>query len=122
MTRVLIIDDSRVMRAIEGRILRELGCETFEAGNGREALEFLKNQGKTDLAIVDWNMPEMDGLEFVRAVRAEHVYDDMQIMMVTTENGLDHVTDALKAGANEYVMKPFAKDVIRKKLQILGVT
>jgi two-component system chemotaxis response regulator CheY len=122
MTRVLIIDDSRVMRAIEGRILKELGCETFEAGNGREALEFLKNQGKTDLAIVDWNMPEMDGLEFVRAVRADHAYDDMQIMMVTTENGLNHVTDALKAGANEYVMKPFAKDVIHKKLRILGMT
>jgi two-component system chemotaxis response regulator CheY len=122
MTRVLIIDDSRVMRAIEGRILKELGCETFEAGNGREAMEFLKNQGKTDLAIVDWNMPEMDGLEFVRAVRADHAYDDMQIMMVTTENGLNHVTDALKAGANEYVMKPFAKDVIHKKLRILGMT
>lgn len=121
MVRVLIVDDSRVMRTIEGKILKELGCETYEAGNGREALQFLKDKGKTDLAVVDWNMPEMNGLEFVRAVRSEHSFDDMRIMMVTTENGVEHVTDALKAGANEYVMKPFAKEVIQQKLEILGI-
>lgn len=121
MARVLIVDDSRVMRTIEGKILKELGCETYEAGNGREALQFLKDKGKTDLAVVDWNMPEMNGLEFVRAVRSEHSFDDMRIMMVTTENGVEHVTDALKAGANEYVMKPFAKEVIQQKLEILGI-
>ena len=119
--RVLIVDDSRVMRTIEGKILKELGCEISEAGNGQEGLKVLKETGKADLAIVDWNMPEMNGLEFVKAVRADHAYDTMRVMMVTTENGMEHVTKALEAGANEYVMKPFAKEVIQQKLEILGI-
>jgi two-component system chemotaxis response regulator CheY len=119
--RALIIDDSKAMRSILGRMLRELDFEVVEAANGREALERLKGLGKVDLALVDWNMPEMNGFDFVRAVRSEHIYDGVLLMMVTTETEMENVVRALAAGANEYVMKPFTKEVILEKLQIFGM-
>jgi two-component system chemotaxis response regulator CheY len=119
--RALVIDDSRAMRAILGRILKEIGFEVTEAGHGREGLERLQQEGKLDLALVDWNMPEMDGLEFVRAVRADHAYDGLRLMMVTTTSEAEAMVTALEAGANEYVMKPFTKDVILEKLAIMGI-
>ena len=119
--RALIIDDSKAMRSILGRMLRGLGFEVVEAGNGREAMEQLQALGKVDLALVDWNMPEMNGFDFVRAVRAEHNYDGVLLMMVTTETEMDNVVRALAAGANEYVMKPFTQEVILEKLRIFGM-
>jgi len=119
--RALIIDDSRTMRSILGRILRGLGFEVVEAANGREAMERLRAIQKVDLALVDWNMPEMNGFEFVRAVRAEHMYDGVLLMMVTTETEMENVVRALAAGANEYVMKPFTQEVIQEKLRIFGM-
>jgi two-component system chemotaxis response regulator CheY len=109
------------MRSILGRILRRLGFEIVEAANGREALERLQAIGKIDLALVDWNMPEMNGFDFVRAVRAEHMYDGVLLMMVTTETEMESVVRALAAGANEYVMKPFTQEVILEKLRIFGM-
>ena len=119
--RALIIDDSKAMRSILGRMLRGLDFEVIEAANGREALERLKGLGKVDLALVDWNMPEMNGFDFVRAVRSEHIYDGVLLMMVTTETEMENVVRALAAGANEYVMKPFTQEVILEKLQIFGM-
>jgi two-component system chemotaxis response regulator CheY len=119
--RALIIDDSKAMRSILSRMLKGLQFEVIEAANGQEALERLRATGKVDLALVDWNMPEMNGLEFVRAVRAEHTYDGVLLMMVTTETEMENVVRALAAGANEYVMKPFTRDVILDKLQIFGM-
>ncbi len=119
--RALVVDDSRATRTILKQILKEIGFEVSEAGHGREALERLKEIGAPDLALVDWNMPEMDGFEFVRAVRADHAYDSMRLMMVTTETEMEQVAKALEAGANEYVMKPFTKDVILEKLDLLGI-
>jgi two-component system chemotaxis response regulator CheY len=109
------------MRAILRRILRELGYEVLQAGNGRQGLECLREFGAVDLALVDWNMPEMNGLDFLRAVRKERAYDAMRVMMVTTETEMEEVTEALGVGASEYVMKPFTKEVILEKLQILGL-
>lgn len=120
--RALVVDDSRATRTILRQILKEIGFEVSEAGHGREALERLKEIGAPELALVDWNMPEMDGFEFVRAVRADHAYDSMRLMMVTTETEMEQVAKALEAGANEYVMKPFTKDVILEKLDLLGIT
>lgn len=120
--RALIIDDSKAMRSILGRMLRAQHFDVVEAANGREALEQLQGLGKIDLALVDWNMPEMDGIDFVRAVRAEHMYDGVLLVMVTTETEMDNVVRALAAGANEYVMKPFTQDVILEKLRIFGMT
>ena len=119
--RALIIDDSRTMRMIIGKIVRELGFETFEAGDGREGLQRLAENGTPDLMLVDWNMPAMNGYEFVLAVRANPQHAAAQIMMVTTESELSQIARALEAGANEYVMKPFTKEVLQEKLAILGV-
>ena len=120
--RALVIDDLKAMRSILGRMLRGMGFEVVEAGDGRDALEKLKVAGKVDLALVDWNMPEMSGYEFVQAVRSEHSYDGTLLIMVTTETEMEQVTKALGAGANEYVMKPFTQEVIVEKLQMLGVS
>ena len=119
--RALIIDDSKAMRSILCRMLRGMGFEVVEAANGREGIERLQAAGKLDLALVDWNMPEMNGLEFIRSVRAEQSYDGILLMMVTTETEMENVARALAAGANEYVMKPFTQEVILEKLQIFGM-
>jgi two-component system chemotaxis response regulator CheY len=120
--RALIVDDSRAMRTILRGILKGLGFETFEAGHGKEALERLKEVGATDLALVDWNMPEMNGLEFVQAVRAQQAYEETRLVMITTETDMARVSAALEAGANEYLMKPFTKESMLDKLTILGLT
>jgi two-component system chemotaxis response regulator CheY len=118
--QALIIDDSAVMRKILKLNLGSLGFEIFEAGNGREGLERLREMTKADLVMVDWNMPEMDGIDFVRAVRAESIYNAVILVMVTTNNEAANIATALQAGANEYIMKPFTQDVIRQKLELLG--
>lgn len=119
---VLVIDDSRAMRAVLKQILHQLGHEEVaEAANGRQALDCLQQTGKPQFVLVDWNMPEMNGLDFIRAVRAQQQYRDLPIVMVTTETEMSQVVRALAAGANEYVMKPFTKEVILEKLALLGV-
>jgi len=121
--RALIVDDSRAMRAIIAKILRELGAEVVEAGNGREGLERLAAvAGAVDVVLVDWNMPVMDGISFVREVRARREYDAIPLLMVTTESDVHHVTSALDAGANEYVMKPFDRLALLSKLEAVGLT
>lgn len=120
--RAMIVDDSRATRAILGRILQEIGFEVVQAAEGREALAMLATEPDVDLALVDWNMPVMDGLEFVRAVRSDRVHDGMRLIMVTTESDVDRMVSALQAGADEYAMKPFTAAVIREKLELLGVT
>lgn len=119
--RAMVIDDSRAMRGILRRMLVEAGLEVIEAANGREALDRLHAGEMIDVALVDWNMPEMNGLEFVMAVRADPRFADLRLMMVTTETEMHQVVRALEAGANEYVMKPFTVDVVRDKLALLGV-
>lgn len=119
--RALVIDDSRAVRAVLVRMLRRHGFDVTEAGNGVEGLERLKHSERFDLALVDWNMPEMDGLALIRAVRADGAFDSVRLMMVTTESDLGRVATALEAGADEYVMKPFTEEIIREKLQLLGV-
>jgi two-component system, chemotaxis family, chemotaxis protein CheY len=117
----LVIDDSRVMRIIIGNILREMGMQVIEAGNGIEGLEQLRMNPEVDLVLVDWNMPEMDGLEFIGAVRARREHDAVRLVMVTTETETEQVMRAFRAGANEYVMKPFTKDVLVAKINMLNV-
>ncbi|MFP4311640.1 MAG: response regulator [Nitriliruptoraceae bacterium] len=120
--RAIVVDDSRATRAILARILGELGFETIQAANGSEALAMLAEQAPVGLALVDWNMPVMDGLDFVREVKGNPELSSIKIVMVTTEGDMDHMVRALEAGADEYAMKPFTAAVIREKLQLLGVT
>ena len=120
--RALVIDDSKAIRIILRRLLDELGFDVAEAADGREALARLAElQPPPDLVLVDWNMPEMNGLEFVREVRASDGNHDVTMVMVTTETESEQVVRALAAGANEYVMKPFTKDVLVDKLSLLGL-
>lgn len=119
--QALVIDDSKAMRAILKRLLQEIGFSpVYEAANGADALAALSYLGETDLVLVDWNMPEMNGLEFVNAVRVEPKYNGVRLMMVTTETEIAQVRKALDAGANEYLMKPFTTDVLRDKLSLMG--
>lgn len=118
---VLVIDDSRTLRRMLGEMLRDLGFTVSEASDGVEGLEYLEKSELPDVALVDWNMPRMNGLEFVQAVRANERYASMPLMMVTTETEIEQMTAALEAGANEYVMKPFDQEIIADKLALLGV-
>jgi two-component system, chemotaxis family, chemotaxis protein CheY len=123
----MVIDDSRAMRLILKRIVAQLGFDVVEAGNGKEAMDYLEGaleRGEGELpglALVDWNMPEMNGLEFVTAVRAEPRLRNMTLMMVTTESEQSQIVRALAAGAHEYVIKPFTPDAIIDKLHLLGL-
>jgi len=118
----LVVDDSRVIRTIVGQALRQLGFETQEAGNGREGLERLGAGESPAVVMIDWNMPDMNGLEMVQAVRANPAWTEVKLIMITSENELERVQTALEAGADEYIMKPFTKDMIQEKLNLLGVT
>jgi two-component system chemotaxis response regulator CheY len=121
MMRALIIDDSRAMRALLGRMMGELGFETADAANGREGLEYLRTNGVPDLVLVDWNMPEMNGFEFVQVVRKNHDWDGMRVVMVTTETEMSRVVEALSLGLDAYVMKPFTKDSVVEQLERIGL-
>jgi two-component system chemotaxis response regulator CheY len=116
----LIIDDSRVLRRILNEMLGQLGFEVTEAVNGRDGLDKLEAGPAPDVVLVDWNMPVMNGLDFVRAVRANQRFRELPLMMVTSETEVEQMSLALAVGANEYVMKPFGKEVIADKLQMLG--
>jgi two-component system, chemotaxis family, chemotaxis protein CheY len=119
--RALVVDDSSAMRSILRMIFRKAGFEVAEAANGYEALNQLHETSQPiDVAVVDWNMPVMNGYELVSAIRGEARYDNMRIMMVTTESEIHHIQAVLCKGANEYVMKPFTPEIIREKLQLLG--
>jgi two-component system chemotaxis response regulator CheY len=119
--RALVVDDSRVVRLIVGQTLREIGMEVIEAANGIAALEQLELFPDVGLMLLDWNMPEMNGFELLLKVRSQRSYDAVQILMVTSESEAIQVTRALSAGANEYLMKPFGKDVLIAKLQLMDV-
>lgn len=122
--RALIVDDSRAMRRIVGRILVDAGFETLEAGDGQEALDVLAAQDGDlpVLACVDWNMPVMDGLTFITEVRKRAAWRAITLMMVTTESEQDRIVRALAAGAHEYLIKPFTGDALVEKLDLLGLT
>jgi two-component system chemotaxis response regulator CheY len=122
MSKALVVDDSKTIRIILGRTLRELGYEVCEACNGKEALKVMEAEKATvNLVLADWNMPEMNGLELLRELRQDPELASLKVIMVTTETELDHMVSALEAGANEYVMKPFTKDILREKLELVGI-
>jgi two-component system, chemotaxis family, chemotaxis protein CheY len=119
--RALVVDDSRAMRSIISKILARLGFEVVQAADGVEALATLPTGAPVDVVLSDWNMPEMNGLEFVKALRADPKFARVVVVMVTTETHIEQMMTALEAGANEYIMKPFTAEVIEDKLRMLQV-
>ena len=122
MSKALVVDDSRTIRMIIRRILIELGYEVCEASNGIEALQVIEVEKNTvKLVLADWNMPEMNGMELLKSLRQNPEFDSLKVIMVTTETEMDQMASALEAGANEYVMKPFTKDILVEKLELVGM-
>jgi two-component system chemotaxis response regulator CheY len=119
--RALVVDDSTAMRAVIGRILRSLGFEVVEACDGQDALSQLEQGGTPQVALVDWNMPRMDGVAFVRTVRESDVWKGVPVMMVTAETEGALAVEALEAGADSYLMKPVTRDRLVEKLDLLGI-
>ena len=120
MKTCLIVDDSRVIRKVARQIIEALGFTCEEAENGQIALDFCKTK-LPEFILLDWNMPVMNGMEFMLAARKLPGGDKPIIVFCTTENDMKHIQDALSSGANEYIMKPFDADIIRGKLEQLGM-
>jgi two-component system chemotaxis response regulator CheY len=118
--RALVVDDSVPARRHAGRMLAELGFEVFEAGDGAEALEAMTRLGPVELVLLDWNMPYVDGLWFLRSLRKQEVFKDVLVVMATGNTDMASVQQALGEGANEYLMKPFTQPLLLDKLTILG--
>ena len=120
MKTCLVVDDSSVIRKVARRILEGLDFQISEAENGEEAIEVCRQQ-IPDAILLDWNMPKMDGYEFLRALRRLPGGDKPKVVFCTTENDVAHIARALHAGANEYIMKPFDKDIVEAKFQEIGL-
>jgi two-component system chemotaxis response regulator CheY len=116
----LVVDDSRVIRKVARRILEDLGFETAEAADGVEAMAWCRT-AMPEAILLDWNMPVMDGLEFLKQLRREPAGHQPVVVFCTVENDLEHITQALEAGADEYIMKPFDGDIIAAKLDLAGL-
>ena len=120
MKTCLIVDDSKVIRKVARHILETLGFQVEEACDGREALTQCESS-MPDVVLLDWNMPVMSGMEFLKVLRQRGQDDQPKVVFCTTENDMAHIRAALEAGADEYVMKPFDRDTLESKLQIVGV-
>lgn len=121
MKKALIVDDSSTVRSIIAKILRDYGFDNVQAANGREAFSVLENNPDVSIAFVDWNMPVMTGIQFVSMVRADRRFSGLSLVMVTTETELPRITMAVEAGIDEYIMKPFTREIFDQKLSLLGI-
>jgi len=120
MKSCLIVDDSKVIRMVAKKILQELDFETVEAADGRKALNACK-ESMPDAVLLDWNMPVMNGLDFLVALRGLPNGGDPIVVFCTTENDFDHIQQAMASGANEYIMKPFDSEIIQSKFLQVGL-
>ncbi|HEY6916514.1 MAG TPA: response regulator [Allosphingosinicella sp.] len=120
MKNCLVVDDSKVIRKVARHILETLNFNVDEAEDGREALSRCEAH-MPDVVLLDWNMPVMSGMEFLRALRQQSLPNQPKVVFCTTENDTAHIRAAIEAGADEYVMKPFDRETLESKLQIVGV-
>lgn len=122
MLRALVVDDSRAMRAILARILSQSGFETIQAANGLEAIDIMEKHGPSlDLVLLDWNMPELSGIQALEKIRARDEFKHIRVVMITTETEIEQMVRALETGADEYVMKPFTREALEDKLRLIGM-
>ena len=117
--KALVIDDTKSMRAVLRNILEEMCFDVYEAENGQVALDVLNDVGKIDLALVDWNMPVMDGITFVQKINEDSRFKGLKLMMVTTESGYDKLVLAKQHGVTHYITKPFHVDAIRDTIDVM---
>ena len=120
MKTCLVVDDSSVIRKVARRILEGLDFQIVEAEDGQKALEVCK-RAMPEAVLLDWNMPVMNGIDFLRALRGMQGGDAPVVVFCTTENDIKHIQEAVAAGANEYIMKPFDTDIIQAKFQQVGL-
>ena len=120
MKTCLVVDDSRVIRKVARRILEDLSFRVEEAGDGSEALSFCRSS-MPDAILLDWNMPVMNGLDFVRHLRADPGGDRPGVVFCTTENDITAIAQAIESGANEYIMKPFDSEIVQSKFAEVGL-
>ncbi len=120
MKRCLIVDDSRVVRKVARRIVEDMDFTTEEAADGQQALEACRTR-MPDAVLLDWNMPVMNGIDFLRALRREPGGDAPKVVFCTTENDLSHIAEAMRSGADEYIMKPFDSEIIASKFGEVGL-
>lgn len=120
MKSCLVVDDSRVIRKVSRHILESLGLAVFEAENGQAALDHCQN-AMPDVILLDWNMPVMNGIEFITRLRQQPSGNLPKVVFCTTENDIAHIREAISAGADEYVMKPFDHETLQMKLQLVGM-
>ena len=121
MKTVLLVDDSKAVRLVGRRTMSALGLNVLEAENGQEAFEVVQQHPEIDAILLDWNMPIMDGLDFLKTLRAAELENQPIVVMCTTENDMPRIIQAMQAGANEYIMKPFTEDIVRDKFEETGV-
>ncbi len=116
MAKILLVDDARTVRLICRRVCAAMGFEVLEAENGAAALEVVREHPDLDFILLDWHMPEMDGMTFLRTLRGDVSLPQPYVVMCTTQNEIYDILSALEAGADEYIMKPFTEEIIREKL------
>jgi two-component system chemotaxis response regulator CheY len=121
MKTCLVVDDSKVIRKVARHILETLHFNVEEAGDGREALDRCEAGNLPDVILLDWNMPVMSGMEFLRSLGASGIVNRPKVVFCTTENDVAHIRAAIDAGADEYMMKPFDRETLESKLQLVGV-
>ena len=116
MAKILLVDDARTVRLICRRVVTAMGFEAIEAENGEVALQAVRDNSDLKIILLDWHMPVMDGMEFLKRLRGDTSLAQPCVVMCTTQNEIQDIADALSAGADEYVMKPFTEEIIRDKL------
>ncbi len=119
--KILVVDDSALIRSFMRQMLDEMGHQVIEAGNGKEALESINRHPDVGLILLDWNMPEMDGMQLLDALGAKKLKKRPRIIIVSTECEMEKIVQAMERGADEYIMKPFTKEILEEKLSLLGI-
>ena len=119
--QALVVDDSRATRRILKGLLTPLGFEATEAENGQVALDLIEASGEYDLVVIDWNMPVMNGIALIEAIRSDARYDKMRLLVVSSRTEIDRIREALEAGADEFLMKPFTEESLLSKLELMDM-
>ena len=119
--QALVVDDSRATRRILKGLLTPLGFEATEAENGQVALDLIEASGEYDLVVIDWNMPVMNGIALIEAIRSDSRHAKMRLLVVSSRTEIDRIREALEAGADEFLMKPFTKESLLSKLELMDM-